>query len=343
MVNIGHSQQLKNILDGYTISKIPTQKSIVGAKWVSDLGATTEGLPESELSIAQSLNQLSIDKENQGYLDIALLTNLGLSGYTSNDLSVIFNKLEVYTVKNLYQLPLSKGEKIIFSSVKVASFDLVFNKQLSSSILAKLPQNNLSIEAEAEYDNKKRITINGANLFIAHKIVKIDNIKSKTYSKKMKNEFSVKNIIDYDISFNANKLISYATEKAIEEIGIDKYNDLKSAAPYIEKFSVKEPIDVNILSATRGNLSSGILNENIQICYCELIGTNKKTYPIYVVNTGDKITFDYLYIDNFRIQHTLLNGFYSAASKKTPAMVTTSDNSKISIISKTYYISKVID
>lgn len=343
IINNCYSQQLKNVLDGYTISKIPTQKSIVGAKWVTDLGATMEGLPETDLTIAQSLNQISIDKENQGYLGLALLSSLGLTGYASNDLNVIFNKLEVYTIKNLYQLPLSKGEKIVFSSIKVASFDLEFNKQIAASVLAKLPQNNISVDAEVDYGSKKRITINGSNLFIAHKIIKIDNIKSKTVSKKLKNSFSVKKIMDYDVNFNVDKLTSYASNKTVEEIGLEKYNNLKALDLYIQKYSLKENINVNIMSTSRGNLSSGIFNENLKICYCELIGQDKKLYPINVINTGDKITFDYLYIDNFWIQYKLMNGVYSPTSEKAIGMVTSSDNSKISIISKTYFISKVVD
>lgn len=341
--DVAFCQQLKNILEGYAISKIPTNKSIVGAKWVSNLGATTEGLTESQLTISQSLNNMSLDKENQGSLTLALLSNLGLSGYASNDLSVIFNKLEVYTVKELYNLPLVKGEKVVFSSIKAASFDLIFNKDISANVLAKIPKEILDISGEVDYLNKKRISINGSDLFVAHKIVQINKIETKSKSKKFKRgTFEVENLMGYYFVFNSNDLVSKSIKQATLDEGFDKLTNLKYLDNYIKKYAKIAPIKVNITNSNKGSLGVGLFKEIKEICYCELSDGNKHIYPIAITNSGDKVTYDYFQVDHFWITYSVFQGV-SAAENLPVGIVGTHGDSKLSVISKTFYISKVTD
>lgn len=334
-------QQLNNILEGYTISKIPTNKSIVGAKWVSTLGATTEGLPENQLTISQSLNNMSLDKENQGNLTLALLSNLGLGGYTSNDLSVIFNKLEVYTLKDLYNLPLVKGEKVVFSSIKAASFDLIFNKSISANVMSKLPREMLNIDGEIDYENKKRLTIIGADLFVAHKIVKINKIETKTKSKKFNGgTFEVNNLMGYDFVFNSGELVNKSIKQAVVDEGFNKLTNMKFLDNYIKKYSRIAPIKVNITNSSKGSLGLGTFNEIKEICYCELSNGNKHIYPISVTNSGDKVTYDYFQVDYFWITYSVLPGV-SKGDDMPLGFLGTQGDSKLSLISSTFYISKV--
>lgn len=343
-VNTLHSQQLKNILEGYAISKMPTNSSIVGSKWVSSIGATTEGINETELTISQSFNEFSLDKENKGSLSIALLSNLGLSGFMSSDIKVIFNQLEVYTLKDLYKLPLVRGEKVVFSSIKVASYDLEFDKKISANVMAKMSVDGVKIEGEVDYGNSKRITIKGANLFIAHKIVKIGRIETATKSKNFKNgSFSITDLQEYDFTFNVNQLVNKAIDKAIENVGIDKVIQTESMDHYIDLYARIAPITINILSASRGTSSIGVLNKSIDICYCELIGADKKLYPINITNTGEKIVYDYLFIDEFRINYSIITGVTNVNSNRPVGFLLSPKTNKISVISKTYYFSMVVD
>ncbi|PJJ67336.1 hypothetical protein [Chryseobacterium geocarposphaerae] len=335
------SQQLKNILEGYTISKIPTNHSIVGAKWVTNLGATTDGLPENQLIISQSLNNLALDTENTGSLSLGLLSSLGLGGYSSNDLKVVFNKLEVYTVKDLYKLPLVEGEKMVFSSLNAAAFDLIFNDNISASIMAKLPKNTLEIEGEVDYGNKKRISVNGTNLFVAHKIVTIDKIKTKTKTKSFREAFEIKDLAGYDFVFNSNELVRKSIIEAVSTEGLEQLSNFKYLDNFIVKYSKRFPIKVNITNTSKGNLGVGMFNEIKEICYCELNNGDKHIYPITVVNVGDQVTYDYFQVDHFWITYSMFPGV--TKDNMPVGIVSTDKNSKLSLISKTYYISKALE
>ncbi len=339
--NVAFCQQLNNILQGYTISKIPTNKSIVGSRWVSDLGATTEGLPEDQLTISQSLNSMSLDIENQGSLTLALLANLGLGGYASTDLSVIFNKLEVYTMKDLYNHPLVKGEKVVFSSIKAASFDLIFDKSISANVMSKLPNEMLNVDGEVDYQNKKRLTISGADLFVAHKIVQINKIETKTKSKKFKRgTFEVQNLMGYDFVFNSQELISKSLKKAVDDEGFNKLTSIQNLDLYIKKYSKIAPIKVNITNSDKGNFGIGIFNVVKEICYCELSAGHKNIYPINITNAGDKVTYDYFQVDHFWITYSVFEGM-SSGDNIPLGIVGTQGDSKLSLISKTFHVSEV--
>lgn len=335
-----YCQNLANILEGYTISSLPTSKSIVGSKWVKGIGATTEGLPEDKLVIAESLALLSLNKNNEINIGAALISVLGLSGYNSSDIKVIINKLDVYTVKNLYELPLAQGEAFVFSSIKAESFDLEFDSKLSSAVDAKIMYANLPFRLSSSTDHRKRLTIEGSNLFVAHKIVKLDKVDERRKSKKMRSSFEVKDIMGYDIKMNVSPLVNNAIVRTKNELGINQYNSLKYLDSYIRKFSKEKQIIVDVLSAKQGLLSSGIFNKKFDVCYCEVIGRNTLLYPINFVNTGDKVTYYYLYIDQLHIQYKFFDGV-STLDNERVAFLTTSDESKLSIISKTFYISSI--
>lgn len=339
---LSFSQQLKDVLEGYTLSKIPTNASIVGSKWVSSLGATTDGLSEDRLTISQSLTSMSLNKENKENLAMALLSNLGLGGFSENELNVVFNKLEVYTIKDLYSLPLVKGEKVVFSSIKAASFDLIFHKSIAANVMAKLPEELITIDSEIGYQDKKRLSINGANLFVAHKIVKINKIETIVKSKKFNGSSEVKNLLGYDILFNYNELVNKSIKQASLDEGFDKLTNIKYLDQYIKKYSKMAPIKVNITNPSAGTLGLGMFNEIKEICYCELSDGNKHIYPITITNSGDKVTYDYLQVDYFWIKYAVMPGV-SKGDNIPVGFLSTDKNSKLSLISKTFYISNFIE
>lgn len=339
---LSFSQQLKDVFAGYTLSKIPTNTSIVGSKWVVSLGATTDGLSEDRLTISQSLSSMSLNQENQENLAMALLSNLGLGGFSENEFNVVFNKLEVYTIKDLYSLPLVKGEKVVFSSIKASSFDLIFNKSIAANVMAKLPVELISIDSEIAYENKKRLSINGSNLFVAHKIVKVNKIETIEKSKKFNGSSEVKNLLGYNILFNYKDLVNKSIKQAILDEGFDKITNIKYLDQYIKKYSKMTPIKVNITNPSAGTLGVGMFNEIKEICYCELSDGNKHIYPITTTNSGDKVTYDYLQVDYFWIKYAVMPGV-SAGDNIPVGFLSIDKNSKLSLISKTFYISNFIE
>lgn len=334
LTSASFSQNLKNILDGYTVNKIPTDRSIVGAKWVKNFGATTEGLTDDKLIISKSLNQYSLDKESAESLGVGVLSILGLTGYSTNDISVVFNDLQIYSIKNIYELSLIEGEKIVFSAVKAGSFDLIFNKNLESSVKAKIPLRNLKIDAEINLGEQKRVTINGSNLFVAQKIGQVTKITTKTKSKKLRGSLEVKDVLGYDFSFNVNRLINSAVKRTVEEIGQEEFNKLEALDFFIRKYSKEENINLSVMSKNQGTTTSGIFSKIIDFCYCKVFGDiDGRLFLINSTNTGDNIRYDYVLIDNFWIHN----------SKKGISIISSSDESKISVISKTYHIESTFD
>lgn len=329
------SQNLNNILEGYTVNKVPSDRLIVGAKWVKGFEATTEGLSEDKLIISKSLNQFSLDKESSESLGISVLSVLGLTGYSSNEITVIFNELQIYSIKNIYEIPLLEGEKIVFSAVKAGSFDLIFTNNLESAVKAKIPLKNLEIDAEVNLGDRKRITINGSNLFVAQKIAQVTKIITKTKSKKLKGSFEIQNILGYDFSFNVTKLVKSAEKRTIEEIGQTNYDNLKGLGQYIQKYSNEENITLSILSKNQGATIVGMFNKKLDFCYCKVFGDiDGRLFLINSTNSGNLIKIDYLLIEKFWINYQKGGGI---------GFLTSGDDSKISVISKEYQIKTVSD
>jgi hypothetical protein len=341
--NLLFSQQLQNVLEGYSISKIPTNRSIVGSKWVSGLGATTVGIPEDQLTISQSLNNLSLDNVNEGSLKLALLSNLGLSGFSTDELSVVFNKLEVYTINDLYNIPLVKGEKIVYSSIKAESFDLIFNKELSANINAKLPKEYLNWSSEIDYNNKKRLSIDGSDLFVAHKIVELNKVVTQKKKKKFyRGNTAVNDVLGYDFVFNINDLVTKSIQRAIDVNGKDELMEKSNLNEYIIRYSKIAPIKVNISNNSKGSLGRGLFKKVIELCYCELNNGNVTYHPITITNTGDKIVYDYFLLDsNFTVAFTSFG--WGSQSNFPSGISYIGGDTKLNVISQTYFITKVLD
>lgn len=326
-VTVISAQDLKGILSDYTINTLPSDRPIVGSKWSADLGPTTEGLTGDKIVISRSLNNMSLTAENKQQLNIALLTLLSLDGYGGNSISVVFNELQIHTIKNLYEVPLIKNEMLVFSAVKAKSFDLIYDKSLNSAVKAKIPLRNLKIDAETDLGGKKRLTLSGSDLFVAQKVVKVVGINTRTKSKKLNEGFSVSGILGYDLSFNVNQLINAVEKSTIKEIGQTRYDELSGLGQYMRKYANAAPIKVSIVSKDNGTTVGGIFTKVIEVCYCKMFGdVDGKMFLINSTNDGNELKFDYLYMDNFWI----------TIKKGGVTFLTTSKESKVSVITKSY-------
>ena len=322
-------------LDDYKVAQFPTNQAIVGAKW-SSLGATTIGLPDSQKIYSTSLDNYTFSKENVQKFKISLISVLGLGVINSTDLTVHLSGIEFETVKDLYRIPMVEGEMVVYSAMKAKSIDLVYSKDLHGKIVAAIPTSYDMVEVDIEAGTKKKLTLKGGNLYIAHKIIKIDKITTDTKSKKITKEFKVNNIKGYDLSFNNTLLINEVKKRLIAEKGEDFYNTRKYLGGFIAQYANAAPITISIISSQNGDISTGLLQKNIEICYCKALGeVNGNLFNINVINTGDEITFDNIILNNYYINYDKMDGVDLVTNYRP------NNNSNVTLISKTYHIKNV--
>lgn len=326
------NQTLEGYLDGYSLMKLPSDRPIVGSTWADKIGPTTNGFPEDDLIISQSLNQIAIGKENSAKLKLILLDRLSLSGYGESQIDVVFNNLEIWSIPDLYKIPLTKGQKIIFSALKSESFDIIFSKDLSSSIKGKLKARNIEITGEAEIAGKNLISLQGVDLFVAIKVIQIEKVTQKNKSVSLKGGFSAENILGYDLEINANSLLNSLEKKLIDDLGRENFYNIANLTPYLIRDSRIEDLRLTAFSNIYGSSSAGTFRNSIWLCLCELV--TEKSSKIYLINTrilGDVIYYDYAYLKDFFINVSQWTDMVDTSRNKPPLMVTTRKHSKLGV------------
>ncbi|WP_256010312.1 hypothetical protein [Desertivirga xinjiangensis] len=335
------------ILKGYTFINVPSNRQIVGAKWVAGIGATTSGLPPEQLIESQSLSQQSLSNETLGGLKLSLKSILGLGAFSNSQLSVELGDIKIITVKDLYSLPLVKNEKVIFEAAKVSSIDIIYSKELEGSVRAKLPNGVNVFNAGLQAGGKKRATVQGENLYIAQKIVKISKIETDEDTQKIKNNFKVDNLMGYDIQFDNSALIYSSLAIARQQLGPNALQSLKDVSHVIAQYSPQaKPVLLSINSNSQGGTTSdGMFSKEISFCYCKAQGPiSGRLFLLNKINSGDKVTFDNIRLDEYAISYSKLPGVTSANGdfvSFTPAKPQA--GSKVTILRKTYHLQKVED
>lgn len=339
-----YSQRLNNVLEGFSISKVATSQPVVGAKYVTDIGTTTEGFTSENLIEARSIDFFSLNAENKAGLTLGLKSIFSIGIASMSDLDIEIKDLQIVKIRDLYNIPLVKNEMIVFEAIKAGSFVLTYNKDIDAKIKAELPVNAEVVELQASNVNQKKLKISSTNLFIAYKIIKIDKVSVKKSTKKINQGFKIKDINDYDISFDITDLIAKVDAKVITEVGMDNFVKLKAMNLYVTKYSSLADIQISLASAERGVFSGGIFQKTVPFCYCNSVNDiSSRTFLIYVSNTGKNVTYEYLVIDFIDIDYSKNSYFQNEIQKPVTIRVQSPGrNSKVTIVSKTYTISNII-
>jgi hypothetical protein len=331
-------QNLKHALAGYVFNTLPTDRSIVGSKWVPSIGAVSSGSISEDKIISRSLGNYTFDKESVLQVQTVLRSILGIDAFRADEIYITIDSLEVETLRDLYSISLSENEMLVYEAIKATSIALSYNRSLEASVEAKIPTSYKMVEISAGGAAVKKISFNGQNLYVAHKIIKLDKITSASKSRKIDDKFKVSDIAGYNISFNNTKLINEVFKKLVENKGQEFADSRKYVGGFIAEYANAAPIAISILSTEKGEMTNGVFKKVIDFCYCKSFGDiDGRLFLINKIINGTRITFDYILIEDYYINYNKMAGARGLVTTYEP-----NKKSKVTVISKTYHIKNII-
>lgn len=159
---------------GFYALSLPQSDIPIGAKWRPGIGPDGNGAPPSNLLTATAPTALNSTQTRQAGIQLGLAKFLGLSGDAADSTSVELSNLQVVRVRSLESTELSSGEAILYEGLKAGSIKVNYKANAAGEIEAAVEAQGLPITGRTAGGDTKTLTLDGSDLFIAYKVVRLD-------------------------------------------------------------------------------------------------------------------------------------------------------------------------
>lgn len=181
--------QNKKIFDGFKTMVLPRSEIPIGAIWTKS-GPMGKGANEDQLLSSNSYSEFNSSKSQNLKTDLELKVknfmdaNIGMD--FNNKLDVSIESVTVVQLNDIEILKNNIGNEILYEGIKTENITYTTIKENSAELKANLLKvfKNMTIIAETEIGNTIKITTHGENLFIAYRVVRLE--QEKTKEKKVK-------------------------------------------------------------------------------------------------------------------------------------------------------------
>src|SRR5690554_1684569 len=128
----------QKILGGFTVLKLPRADINIGAEWNNGIGTNGNGVSSDNLIISQSINSYDLDKSFKQNLELSIFNFLNLGAGYSNSVTISFDKLNIYTVKDFSKTNVRSGQSILYEGIKADSIFIKINTNIDNEIKADI-------------------------------------------------------------------------------------------------------------------------------------------------------------------------------------------------------------
>jgi hypothetical protein len=293
--------------DGFKIMTLPRENVPIGALWNISLGPIGNGVSSEFLQNSKSysnFNQIS-DKNFSDAINLGLQNYMNLNGkYSANTKSQFkVEDISIVTLNSTDVLKNSIGQYIVYEAIKINKISVTVEKNKDLEIKAGLFKlfQNLDITNETEVKNEKKLEMSGVGLYIAYRVVKVENAKS--YKEKLKfvsDGYSTESFIKLSSTYVAKSdnivvqmcpcSIQKCMGQALQNDSNNNYSQLLS------KCAVEKGYDFTVIFKNRINVKTGT-PEEFKFKVFSGAEIRNINMPLYSISTSEGLEVAYLNLD----------------------------------------------
>jgi hypothetical protein len=305
---------------------LPRENVPIGALWNLSLGPMGNGVSQELLNVTQSFNDISSNIENQfsSSLNLTLLKYIG--GKSSFDAtSKAEYKIENVSIVSLNSpdiLKNSVGQVLLYEAIKINKISISLDKTKEFEVKADLQKifKQVDIEHETDINNRKNITISGVNLYIAYRLVKIENARTET--KKLK--FSSQGHTTISYTNLSSVYLANTREVSVQVCPCSISKCMGETNKSLTMCATENGYDFTVILKNRINMTNGTPETlTFKIYATETIQNKYKS--LYLIQTSEGIEASYLNIEKMifaPLTGTFLYMLSDKASRKANIITT---------------------
>lgn len=178
--------QTTNPFDGFRFMSLPTTHMPIGSIWNVVSGPLESSVPKENIITSSSYSNLDlvIDKNLKTNLELGILNYLKLNGGNKSisSATLSLNKLERVTLNSIDVLKSNIGNQVLYEGIRVGEISFIVNEERAADAQIELLDifKNINIESSVNINNKAKIIASGMDLFIAYRVIEIENAKQRS-------------------------------------------------------------------------------------------------------------------------------------------------------------------
>ncbi|TCC99160.1 hypothetical protein [Pedobacter hiemivivus] len=348
-ISISLVAQPSNPFTGFKFMSLPRDYMPIGALWNVEAGPIGDGVGEDKRKNGASFSMLDMvmNTSQKNELELGILNFLKLRGkYAAlSDISVNLNKLEIVTLNSVDILKSNVGEQVVYEALKAQEMTITIDKNKSADAQLDLLQifKKVNIDAENTTGNKAKITAKGMNLYLAYRIIQIENgnqnkekvsFKKQSYSGHNSVTFSNRyeaNTDKYTIQICPCQIISCMLKKANEGSTLDMHQLLR-------RCGVDIGFDLTIILKDKIDATTGKPQEYKNVIKTPTGNTiNNYNQSLYYKPTSQGLEVTFL-----NIERLIYEAIAPMGTTYLTRILPGNSNQKISLITASYKFKNII-
>ncbi|MES2625266.1 MAG: hypothetical protein V4628_08300 [Pseudomonadota bacterium] len=192
---------------GYKALSLPRRSIPVGALWRQGIGPEGNGVAAEYRESTQSISRLNVDQQFSADLKVSIINYLNLGPAFTNSLNVDISNLVIDRVVSLDELKGSSGQEFLYEGLRAKDIKVSYSSQLDSAFKISAQSKGIPIILDGATNGQNNVTLDGSDLFIGYRVVRLEQGRVERRSKKLNFEGEA-TVEPYQVNLDYRELAS---------------------------------------------------------------------------------------------------------------------------------------